>query len=911
MNPLLSAERQQYLEQVLGTYLEAIDQGVPIDRHDLLSRHPDLAAELARFFGEEDKFDRLAAPLRPIAQAARIDTSDTAVAAATLSETTGPRPGTLPRLFGDYELLEELATGGMGIVFKARQRTPNRLVALKMILAGPWATKADIQRFRNEAETAAHLDHPHIVPIYEVGERDGHLYFSMKLFEGGTLAQWVNRKPTAAKDKNAAQRIGQLMATVARAVHYAHQRGVLHRDLKPSNILLEERVGDADHPVPHVTDFGLAKHIAADSRLTQSGILVGTPSYMAPEQAGAFGGVVTTATDVYGLGAILYALLAGQPPFAGDTVLDTLAKVRTHEPLPPRRFRLTVPRDLETICLKCLAKEPAQRYASAAHLADDLGRFLEGKPILARPTGPLARLTKWAKRQPALAGLIAVSAAAIATVIVVSVIYQNELRQALGQARAAGDEAERQKEQATANYRQARDAVQKMLAQAGDRRRADIRKLQELRRAQQEEALAFFLKIAEQQGDEPEVLSDIAEARVQAGKLQLELGRLQAARDNLDRACELLAKLADQSPDVPDFRARLAEALIALAGWHGNDAEGAMHVRRALSLYDDLCHEAPDDERYETGRAVCHHDLGHAAWNQGNLAEAENQWRQALAIRQEVRREHPERREHVVALAQTQLNLSVLYQQAPKSNPAEARAFHDQAEAGLEQLLREDPNDFGTACSLAVLRVNWAYVLRDAGKSDAALADLDKNLNLLRPMLQREPNHAVIRDRLYRTYGGRATILDGLGRYAEAAAAYEHVVALASPQDKEGCRLDLAHLRCQAGQYAQAVKEADLWMAESIDKTPWHTLFKIAQVYAQAIPAAEKDKNLDSATRLSLTEKYASSALRLLRRARMTAGEETWNKEVSEKSLTENFQPLSDREDFRRWMKAKPSTEGH
>jgi tRNA A-37 threonylcarbamoyl transferase component Bud32 len=607
------------LEEVLGAYLEAVDAGLPPDRDDLLARHPDLAAELERFFTEEDKFGRLAAPLRPIAQAARIDGADTESTARTMPESFTRPSSTMPCTFGDYELLEEIAVGGMGVVYKARQRSPNRLVALKMILAGRWAGHADVQRFRNEAEAAARLDHPNIVPIYEVGEHDGQIYFSMKLIEGGSLAtslgvaRWCDDPRAAAK----------LIATTALAIHHAHQRGLLHRDLKPANILLD-LAGE-----PHVTDFGLAKQLPTpdtESRpasLTQTGALLGTPSYMAPEQAAPEKGAVTTATDIYGLGAVLYALLSGRPPFAGDSVLDTLAQVRTAEPVPPRRLKPNLPRDLETICLKCLEKEPGRRYASAAHVAEDLVRFLEGKPILARPISPVARLTKWARRRPALAALLAVSVAAVATVALVSMIYQGELRRALDQARAAGDEAERRKEQAAGNYRQARDAVQKILAQAADRSRAGLPKLQELRRAQQEEALAFFLNIATQQGDEAEVLSNIAGARFQAGMMQMELGRVQQSRDNLERARDLLAELADRFPDAPDYRERLAEVWIALAGWHAMNAEGADYLRKALAQFEELCGAEPENEQYQSGRAVCHHNLGHAAWNQKDLTHAE------------------------------------------------------------------------------------------------------------------------------------------------------------------------------------------------------------------------------------------------------------------------------------------------
>lgn len=297
--------------------------------------------------------------------------------------------------FGDYELLAEIARGGMGIVYKARQTKLNRLVALKMILSGRFADDSDVKRFRAEAEAAAQLDHPGIVPIYEVGIKNGQHFFSMALIEGPSLNRKVKDGPLPPSEA------ARLVQAVAEAIDYAHRKGVVHRDLKPHNILLDAQGR------PKVTDFGLAKKAESQGELTTTGQVLGTPSYMPPEQAAGQGNATGPAADVYSLGAVLYCLLTGRPPFQAATPLETLQLVLEQEPVPPRQFNSGVPQDLDTICLKCLSKQPNHRYASAAELAADLGRWLDGEAILARPASPWQRAWRWGRRQPAVAVFVA------------------------------------------------------------------------------------------------------------------------------------------------------------------------------------------------------------------------------------------------------------------------------------------------------------------------------------------------------------------------------------------------------------------------------------------------------------------------------------------------------------------------
>jgi WD40 repeat protein len=348
------------------------------------------------------------------------DTALRSVGTAAAPTQTGP----LSRI-GDYELLEEIARGGMGMVWKARQVRADRVVALKLMLPGAAADAEEVRRFRTEAEAAARMDHPNILPVYEVGQDAGRPFFSMRLAAGGSLRAKLTELVGDPR------RAAALMAKVADAIHHAHQRGVLHRDLKPANILLDE-AGE-----PMVADFGLARRTGADAAdgPTRTGQVLGTPAYMAPEQAAGDARHLTVAADVWGLGAILFATLTGRPPFQADSEWNIIERVMREDPPRPRSLNPRVDRDLETICLKCLEKSPDRRYRSAADLAADLRRWLAGEPIRARPVGPLARTAKWARRHPALAGLVATAALAVVMTVVAGALLLRSYREQLSQAR--------------------------------------------------------------------------------------------------------------------------------------------------------------------------------------------------------------------------------------------------------------------------------------------------------------------------------------------------------------------------------------------------------------------------------------------------------------------------------------------
>ncbi len=432
----IEPEDNHPLNEAFAAYLRSVDECTVGSRDEFLARFPELAGELKTLMEAADAIDRftvskselsrgdvLAAGEADLADAETIDLARGDLArgdlagrdpdrrdpdrrdpdgsdqdaAATLPEANrsagdpGPR---LPFNLGDYELLEVVGRGGMGVVYRAKQHLLNRTVAVKMIRGGMLADDNDVRRFYTEARAAAGLHHPGIVPVYQFGRRAGHHFFSMALIEGTDLQRKINRAQIPIDEA------ARYVRDVARALEHAHQNNVLHRDIKPANILIDtkDRI--------HITDFGLAKNLGADSSVTGSGAAVGTPNYMAPEQAGGHSDRATKQTDVYSLGAILFAAVTGRPPLVGDSVVDTLMRV-IHEPAPPMRsLRSQVPADLETIAAKCLEKQPKKRYRSAADLADDLDAFLEGRPIAARPRGRLLKLWHWFSGVPLVGVLI-------------------------------------------------------------------------------------------------------------------------------------------------------------------------------------------------------------------------------------------------------------------------------------------------------------------------------------------------------------------------------------------------------------------------------------------------------------------------------------------------------------------------
>ncbi|MFI5454722.1 MAG: protein kinase [Isosphaerales bacterium] len=756
--------QEQRVNEVMAAYVQAAEAGQAPDRKELVTRHPDLAAELESFLADYDRVNRLAEPLREVARAAQAEDIGgvgplgslaeqiTAGAVASDSDPTQPlnglshppAAGARIRYFGDYELTGEIARGGMGIVYRARQISLNRPVALKMILAGKLASEADVQRFRNEAEAVANLDHPGIVPIHEVGLHEGLTYFSMKLIEGGSLAE---RLGEFTADPRAA---AKLLAAAARAVHHAHQRGVLHRDLKPSNILVD-RQGQ-----PHVSDFGLAKRVEADPELTQSGAILGSPPYIAPEQTTGRRGAITVATDVYGLGAVLYAMLAGRPPFRADSVQETIEQVRQREPEPPSGFNHRVDRDLQTICLKCLSKDPQRRFGSAQELVEDLERWLRGEPIAARPVTRAERGWRWCRRNPVVA-LLTGLVAALVLVGVAGLAVSN-----LSVARER-DAARAQRRRAEAHFRQARDAVDQMLTEVGQTTLADVPQLEPVRRALLLKALAFYREFLRDRPSEPSVRLEAGRAYRRAGDINVLLGRHTEAEDALRRSIDLLAGLAPVLPGSGDRREELARSRHSLGELLKTTGRAAMaepELREALALRQALADRSPSPE-HRQDLAESQMAIGRWLREAGRPAEAGSAFREALQLHEALAAKDPDQPEHRYQVGMTLNSLAVL--EGDQGRYAEARQYVERAVAQQEAALKADPRNPRYRFQLAQQLKNLGTMLLALKEYEKAKQPMDQALEVSRGLVDDFPHVPKYRNDLARSHNNLAVLLNAGG----------------------------------------------------------------------------------------------------------------------------------------------------
>lgn len=728
--------------EVVAAYEQAALTGTAPEPDHLVARYPALAQELTRFFADRTGREAQTVAGQSTSSAMPIEAAN-------------------KQLFGDYEMIREIARGGMGAVFKARQLSLNRIVALKMILAGQLASAHDLQRFQREAEAVANLDHPNIVPVYDVGEHAGQHYFTMKLIEGDNLTS-VSRDPR----KFTPLQIAQLMATIARAVHYAHERGILHRDLKPSNILLDSQ------GQPYVTDFGLAKRIEGDAGQTRTGVILGTPSYMAPEQARSEK-VTTTAVDVYSLGAILYELLTGRPPFRADTSLDTILQVLEREPEPPRKLSPHADRDLETICLKCLEKEPRRRYASALALAEELERISHGVPIAARPVSFSERGIKWTRRHPAVATLLA--ALCLATVGGSTAVTLLWLR-----AEERGRLAREERDKAQRRFLLVREAVDQYYTHVSESKKLKLPGLELLRGELLESACHFYEKLVEEEGDDLEIAAERGRAYGRLALLYRTLGNYEQAEAAGLQALSIHRQMTENEPAVARHLADLGAVYFQLGVLFsdvGRTQEAQQSLDQAVTIQRELASQDSKEPVNRMALARSLSSLGIVFRRIGHKEQAETAYTEARGIRQQLVQSYPDVASYQFDLAASDHNLVLMYQSMELFPKAEAACRE-----GLGIIRRlvdaypEEPeyqHDLAGFLSLNADLCRQAHQYEDAKRSyEAAQATLQK-------LTATHPDVPDYQSELALAYNNLGVLyFQSLHRYDDARAAYREALTI-------------------------------------------------------------------------------------------------------------------------------------
>jgi serine/threonine-protein kinase len=816
---------------------------------------------------------------------------------ADAADTQVPRPRVLthPKRVAGYEILGVLGHGAAGVVYRARQPGLNRQVALKMILSAGHASDHELARFRAEADAVARLQHPNIVQIYEVGEDDGRPFLSLEYVDGTTLDKHIHGTPQLPRTA------AMLVQTLAQAVEFAHRHGIIHRDLKPGNVLIQiadwrlkiadlktdgkSAIPDLQSAIPKITDFGLAKQLGEDSSHTRTGTILGTPGYMAPEQAQGLSRAVGPLADVYALGAILYELLTGRPPFRAPTVLETLEQVRTQEPVPPTRFQPRVPRDLETICLKCLQKDTARRYNSAGELAADLGRFVAGEPIRARPTRAAERLWRWARRNPR----VAVLSATLAALVVLWAMSSSALawrlkaqKDATEQARVQADEnalaARRNEDRAVQAAADARDKHGRAIAQMIDlveklqkqlrSKRLPATAAPELRRIR-EDMLATLrdslLALARQMEAGGVTTFGMAATCQQLGDLLRKLGRGDEARRQYQQGYDLVRRVVDDQPDNDQARANLGVMLFRLGDMAlelQGDAQAARdYYARARTLQQEIADHPRSHEFTELKNMILlsHADirLGKAYLALGDPAEARRYFSEALTFRTAWSEAQPA---DVAARSyQSEADLWLGVVASHREDAAATRTHFERARQTCEELARRFPRDFSFQGDLAEVYGAQSEAQLRAGQVSAANQSATQARQHAEAVLAHDPDDVSQLPLLAATYERQAAVCVRSLKPAEAKKHYLQARALR----EELLQTEPANLPWRAA-YALALAHADqpkraAEVAADVRKRAGQStelLLQVARCYA--VCAASDSPNRQA---------YQEAAVRALREA--------------------------------------------
>jgi serine/threonine-protein kinase len=680
-------------------------------------------------------------------------------------EDAAPHPGTtpdvplvkvepIPASIAGYDILGILGRGGMGVVYKARQPGLNRIVALKMILTGGHAGESELIRFRQEAEAVARLQHPNVVQVYEVGEEEGLPFFSLQYLDGGSLAHKIQGVPQPPRDS------ARLVRGIAEGMHCAHQLNIIHRDLKPSNVLL------AKDGTPKITDFGIAKCLEQEIGQTRSGAIVGTPSYMSPEQAEGKTREVGPLSDVYSLGAVLYELLTGRAPFRGTTLLDTLEQVRKQEPVPPTQLQPAVDRDLETICLKCLQKEATRRYASAAALADDLGRYLAGEPILARPVMQRERFVKWIRRNPRLAGLTALIAAVVLLWAATATVLTWWLKLEKDATEHAKQKSDHHAAVAQANEQTAKANEQKAEKLAQTVRLKHLDSMKRIR-----------------------TLINLVQARLNERGLAKQIGpEMQGLRNDLiELVQKQLMELADDTGISPFSKTATHSVL---GDFYKDLGMGVLALREYQTAYNDvkqLAQSQPNNDVARANLSVMLLRLGNIALDlNGDPVLARTAFQKAHDLRREIA-EHPHSGEYSAsdnrnALSFIQLDLGKL--NLSQGDPAAARVHFEKALDARRAWVKES-NNWEAQSYLAEACLYMGKELAHQGDADGSTRHFQEALQLAKAVAAKDRTDSSFQSDLAEIHGALGEMQMRRGELQEAAKNLERSHELAQAAFKD------------------------------------------------------------------------------------------------------------------------------
>ena len=865
----------------------------------------------------------------------------TLVAPGPLQSLAGLEDASAPTV-PEYDIVRELGRGGMGVVYLAHHRELKRPVALKMILAGAHSDPETRSRFRREAEAIARLQHPGIVQIHNVGENTGRPFIALEYVEGSDLARQMAGTTIAPRTAAA------LMETLARIMHHAHERGIVHRDLTPRNVLLARTTsssgfsfnGGSELFEPKITDFGLAKQLDSDIHQTHTGVVMGTPSYMSPEQAQG-SSEIGPAADIHALGAILYELLTGRPPFLAETRLATLNQVIEREPVAPTQLQPRVPRDLETICLKCLAKSPGRRYATAAEMAGDLRRFLIDEPIHARPVSRYERASKWVRRHPTATALLGVVLLSLLTLAVGGVTYNSRIRS--------------ERDRAEESFELAMRAVDEMLSEVGEVQLAMEPRMEGKRRTLLAKALALQKDLLNQKRDDPRVRFETAQAHRRMADVFRQLEQHSEAIAEYDAAIALLNRLQAQSPADPRYRQEIAHSRnfqgeVHRAAGRLEQAEAA--YRDAAEIEEDLADKFGQDSTHRRDLARALDNLGIVLRERQRLPAAERELRRAADLLTKLVEQFPENSAHRQHLARAYLNLGTvipsperfaakkaaydraieLYQGLMEKFPDQpdyryelsvtynnagnllaeaerlddARALHDNARSNLQALAADFPKVPVYRHKLANAHNNIAKGEFQGGDVDKAISSWKTAASLLEQLLSERPNMAAY-------LGDLGMVLMNLGlahheksqspdarRYLESAVG-KLQQSLKSSGDHAAYRgtlrdsyQNLAEVLVLAGDHAAASSAARA-LAAIRPKSARHEYYA-ACFLARCSRLANEDASLDTEKRRALATSYADESIAALRGAVASGFDD---RVQIEKDQANNLEALAARSDFR------------